>query len=152
MGRAMAHERWLAHAMALAFSSSACGMSEHLPSPPKRQPWYEHISVPSDGSMRPSAQMQRRPVRSRRLFNFANLKLGDYDYCYSTPISGTTQVFFDLRGAATVQQSCAEITAGPGSHPHSFRARFIFQAEFHASLEQEYSWYILGREVSGGSL
>ena len=86
MGRAMAHERWLAHAVALAFLSSACGMSKHLPSPPKRQPWYEHISVPSDGSMRPSAQMHCRAVKSRCLFNFANLKLGDCDCCYSTPI------------------------------------------------------------------
>ena len=96
MGRAMAHERWFAHAMALAFSSSACGMSEHLPSPPKRQPWYEHISVPSDGSMRPSAHMHCKHQPDYFLtqmtcqvlvsVEFCQFKLGACDCCYSNPI------------------------------------------------------------------
>ena len=48
-------ERGLAQAAALAFASIDWGTSVHFPSPVKRQPWYEHISVPSLGSMRPSA-------------------------------------------------------------------------------------------------
>ena len=55
VGWLTAQERGLLQAAALALASSDWGMSVHLPSPSKRQPWYEHISVPSDGSMRPSA-------------------------------------------------------------------------------------------------
>ncbi len=56
----MAHEWGFAQADALAFASSDWGMSVHLPSPSKRQPWYEHISVPSDDSTRPSANRGAR--------------------------------------------------------------------------------------------
>ncbi len=37
----------------------ACGTRVHLPSPPKRQPWYEHMS-----SVVPSAASSRRPSDS----------------------------------------------------------------------------------------
>lgn len=54
-GREIAHARGFAIAAALALESRAWGMSVHWPSPWKRQPWYEHMRVPSDGSIRPSA-------------------------------------------------------------------------------------------------
>ena len=53
-GCIVTQERGLASAAASARASGACGMPTHAPSPAKRQPWYEHMSVPSDGSMRPS--------------------------------------------------------------------------------------------------
>ena len=61
-GCIVTHERGLASAAASARASGACGMPAHVPSPAKRQPWYEHMSVPSDGSMRPSDSGASLPV------------------------------------------------------------------------------------------
>lgn len=55
VGYVAAQERLLEQAVSstCGLSWAACGMAAARPLPLKRQPWYEHCSVPSDGSILP---------------------------------------------------------------------------------------------------
>lgn len=68
-GCIVTHERGLASAAPSVRASVACGMPTHAPSPAKRQPWYEHMSVPSDGSMRPSDSGASLPAHGSHVWS-----------------------------------------------------------------------------------